>query len=104
MKTKQLIVVAYCLLALPLMSIAADATKVDAENSIQTAMQLWENTRLAGHEWTTIRPLIAQAKQALLTNDFSTATAFAQKASTQSELAITQAEHEKTNWINNVLK
>jgi len=50
------------------------------------------------------RPLIAQAKQALQTNDFSTATALAQKASTQSELAITQAEHEKTNWVNNLPK
>ncbi|ORU93793.1 MAG: hypothetical protein A6F70_06695 [Cycloclasticus sp. symbiont of Bathymodiolus heckerae] len=80
------------------------ATQSQAKEAILTAHNLWDKTKTAGHEWNTIKPLMAQATQALQENDYITAIALAKKASTQSKLALVQAEREKTNWLNNLPK
>ncbi|MBL4743351.1 MAG: hypothetical protein JKX87_01725 [Cycloclasticus sp.] len=85
-------------------STAYAQTSSEAEQAIQSADKLWAATITAGHEWNTIKPLVAQAKQALKTNDFSAAITLANRASEQSVLALIQAEHEKTNWVNNLPK
>ena len=85
-------------------TLANATTATDAAKSIQLAEDLWDKTKSAGHEWNTIKPLVAQAKQALKSKDFATAIELSNKASQQAELALIQAEHEKTNWLNNLPK
>ena len=80
------------------------ATQTQAEQAIVNARVLWNKTKVAGHEWNTIKPLVTQAKQALDKKDYATAITLAQEASAQSELALIQAEHEKTNWQLNIPK
>jgi len=79
-------------------------TAADAEKSIQSAQNLWDKTKLAGHEWNTIKPLVAQAKQSLDNKKYAVAIELANKATQQAKLALIQAEHEKTNWLNNLPK
>ncbi|PCH83849.1 MAG: hypothetical protein COB26_11715 [Piscirickettsiaceae bacterium] len=79
-------------------------TKDEAKRAIDHAQILWDQTIIAGHEWNTIKPLVAQAKQALKSNDFTKALALATQASVQSKHALVQAEHEKTNWVKNLPK
>jgi len=99
-----------CLFLVLLLSLACTsaysqtATQKQAKQAIASANALWNKTKAAGHEWNTIKPLVAQAKQALSTNNYATAIALANEASAQSKLALTQAEHEKTNWLLNVPK
>lgn len=85
-------------------STAYAQTASEAEQAVQLADKFWAETITAGHEWNTIKPFVAQAKQALKTKDFSTAITLANRASEQSKLALIQAEHEKTNWVNNLPK
>ncbi|PHS72211.1 MAG: hypothetical protein COB22_05795 [Cycloclasticus sp.] len=98
------VVLIFCLLTLTASVFAAKATKSDAEESIQSAQQLWDKSIAVGHEWNTVKPLVAQAKQAMETNDFAAAVALANRAAEQAELSLVQAEHEKTNWVNNLPK
>ncbi|HIG78524.1 MAG TPA: hypothetical protein EYQ47_00615 [Cycloclasticus sp.] len=84
-------------------SVHAD-DKSDAQSAIENAQSLWDQSIAVGHEWNTIKPLIAQAKQALQENDFAKAIALAKEASAQSKHAIIQAELEQTNWVNNLPK
>lgn len=80
------------------------ASESEAEQSITAAQTLWNKTKVTGHEWNTIKPLIAQANQALKANNFTKATQLANEASAQSKLALIQAEHEKNSWVLNVPK
>ena len=96
----KLLLLLFCL-ASPL-TYAQAATKSHAEEAISSALVLWDKTKVSGHEWITIKPLITQAKQALKANDFLIAITLAKRASEHSELALVQAEHEKNNWINNL--
>jgi len=84
---------------------SANATSAsEASENIQAAEDLWNKTKSAGHEWTTIKPLVAQAKQAFNSKDYAAAVELSSKATKQAELALIQAEHEKTNWLNNLPK
>lgn len=76
----------------------------EAKQAVERAQKLWNKTIEVGHEWNTIKPLVAQAKQALRSNDYAKAIALANKGSLQSEQAIIQSEHEKTNWVHNLPK
>ncbi|MEO1963044.1 MAG: hypothetical protein ABGX64_04690 [Cycloclasticus sp.] len=86
-------------------SLSAHAqTESEANNAIIEAQSLWDESIAAGHEWNTIKPLVAQAKQAFRAKDFATAISLAKEASAQSKEALVQAEYEKTNWVNNLPK
>jgi len=93
------------LLSLYCISVSAQqSTQSEANAAIHAAHDLWDQTKVAGHEWNTIKPLIAQAKQALESGDYAAAMTLATKASAHSKQALIQAEHEKTNWLNNLPK
>jgi len=91
------------LLSLYCISVSAQSS-TQAEAAIHSAHELWDKTKVAGHEWNTIKPLIAQAKQALKAKDYATAINLAEQASAHSKQALIQAEHEKTNWVNSLPK
>ncbi|PCI19825.1 MAG: hypothetical protein COB62_05290 [Piscirickettsiaceae bacterium] len=93
-----------CLLVLPLFAIANEPTKQQALASINEAQQLWSQSKTAGHEWSTIKPLVAQAKQAIDSTNYESAIELAKKASAQAKLALAQAEYEQTNWLKNLPK
>ncbi len=80
------------------------AAHSQAKTAIQQANELWQQSIAAGHEWVTIKPLVAQAKQAFAANDFKSALALANEASAQSKQALIQAQFEATNWVNNLPK
>ena len=80
------------------------STAAEASKGIQTAENLWYKTKLAGHEWNTIKPLVAQAKQSLNNKEYTAAIELSNKAAQQAKLALIQAEHEKTNWLHNLPK
>lgn len=101
MALKTLLLLSFLLVPFSLVN-AQSTTKAEAQNAIQNAGQVWEQAKASGHEWNTIEPLVSQAKQALKTQKYTTALALANQASQQAKLALKQAEHEKTNWVNNV--
>ena len=78
---------------------AQTVTQSQAEAAIQSANELWEQSKRSGHEWTTIKPLVTQANQALDAKNFTQAITFARQAKRQAQLALIQAENEKTNWL-----
>lgn len=80
------------------------ASEYEAKKAITAAQTLWNKTKITGHEWNTIKPLIVQANQALKADNFTKAIELANEASAQSKLALSQAEHEKNNWLLNVPK
>ena len=79
-------------------------TNAEAEQAVKDAQSLQEQTIAVGHEWSTIKPLIAKAKQALKANEYKSAITFAKKASEQSKLALIQAQYEKANWKSSLPK
>jgi len=103
MKSNYLFILA--LLTLFSFNVNADGTsKSQAEQAIQTANELLTKTIVAGHEWTTLKPLIDQSKKALEAKDFDTSISLANEAIEQSKLALMQAESEKTNWLHSLPK
>ena len=83
-------------------TIAYAASQQQAEEALATAEKLLLQSTQADHEWTTVKPLIKQAKKALKSNQFDNAYSFAVKASEQSTLALKQAENEKSTWALNL--
>jgi len=83
---------------------AQPSTQSEAKAAIHGASNLWAQAKSAGHEWSTIKPLIAQAKKALEAKEYATAVHLAEQASAHSQQALIQAEHEKTNWVNSLPK
>ncbi|MFT6624727.1 MAG: hypothetical protein ACJAZI_000800 [Cycloclasticus sp.] len=103
MKSNYLFILA--LLTLLSFNVNAHGTsKSQAEQALQTADDLLAKTITAGHQWTTIKPLIDQSKKALKTKDFGTSISLANEAIEQAKLALMQAENEKTNWLHSLPK
>ncbi len=102
MKIKNLTTLILCLYCLA--AFALPATQTNAKEAIKSAHTLLDQSKIAGHEWSTAKPLIAQAKQALQLQKYAKAITLAEKASEQSKLALDQAEHEKNNWLNSLPK
>lgn len=83
---------------------AHGTSKSQAEQALQTANDLLARTITAGHQWTTLKPLINQSKKALQAKDFDISISLANEAIKQSKLALMQAENEKTNWLHSLPK
>jgi hypothetical protein len=97
-------IIALGLLSLVSIANAASPTKTDAEQSLSKAQLLWTQSIEAGHGWNTVKPFIDEAKQALKAGNYSEAISLADKGAMQAKLSLTQAEHEKTNWVHNLPK
>lgn len=103
MLNKQIIVLVLSLFfILPLQAGSVSATEANA--SIMAAEKKAVEAKAAGHEWNTVQPLIAQAKQALDKKDYETASSKAKAAFHQAKMALEQSETEKTNWVLNLPK
>lgn len=87
------------------LSLSATANTADkAQQAIDNAQKLWDQSKTSGHEWNTVKPLVAQAKQALSAKDYDSAIKLANHGAKQAELSLIQAEHEKTNYLNSLIK
>ncbi|ORU91795.1 MAG: hypothetical protein A6F72_03425 [Cycloclasticus sp. symbiont of Poecilosclerida sp. N] len=85
-------------------SIAKSVTQAQAKAATEEAHNLWQQSIAAGHEWSTIKPLVVQSKKNLTAKLYFSALSLAEQAISQSKQALIQAEHEKINWLNNLPK
>jgi len=85
-------------------ALADSVTQAQAKAATEEAYDLWQQTIAVGHEWNTIKPLVAQSKQELRGKLYASSLSLANRAIAQSKQALIQAEHEKTNWVNNLPK
>lgn len=83
------------------------ASKTTRE-SARMAIDKGERTRLKaaqlGYEWTSIEPLLNSARKAMIKGNFEQAVNLASEAEKHAGLAISQADHERQHWQENVPK
>ncbi len=72
------------------------------KQTVHAAIEQAEAVRLQannlGSEWTTIEPLLADARKASAQGDFTKAMTLTKEAKIHAELAIKQAEYEQRHW------
>jgi len=81
-----------------LQTVVSEPDKQTVQAAIELAEAFRSQANNLGSEWTTIEPLLADARKVSALGDFTKAITLANEAKTHAELAIKQAEYERRHW------
>ena len=82
----------------PAVATGSAAKTVAIQQLLRASEQARQRAEALGYEWSTIRPLLKQAKAALEAGDQTQAVILLRKAKKHAELAIAQAKYADENW------